>query len=171
MYLCYDLGSRNSFLANCAMAEFKLKSINLIQPSSVILSGHCVAYIKIQKYNSDRNDVITVATLETDEDLLGRPMGGALSMCLPLELEVSDIQLEFGITSKTSHMINNIGAFASRSHCWLNLYCEILRSNGASSSRPLHLKNCVTCRTRAKSFPSTSDGTSLMAPKVLLIAE
>lgn len=152
MYLCYDLGSRNSFLANCAMAEFKLKSINLIQPSSVILSGHCVAYIKIQKYNSDRNDVITVATLETDEDLLGRPMGGALSMCLPLELEVSDIQLEFGITSKTSHMINNIGAFASRSHCWLNLYCEILRSNGASSLAPVTLEELRKLQDEGQEF-------------------
>lgn len=73
-------------------------------------------------------------------------------MCLPLELDVSDIQLEFGITSKTSHMINNIGAFASRSHCWLNLYCELLRSNGASSLAPVTLEELRKLQDEGQEF-------------------
>lgn len=139
MVLCYDMESRSRLLADCAKAQFKLESISLNQPSSVILSNHCVAFIKIQKYNVARNDTLTVATVETDEDLLGRPLGGSLSMCLPLELDVSDIQLEFGLTSKTSYMIHGISSFASRSHCWLNLYCETLKSNGTASSTALTL--------------------------------
>lgn len=129
LFLRHDHDTREALVFNCETARFLLKSITLEQPSGVILSGHCVAFIKIQKYNDVRDNVVTMATLETDEDLLGQPMGQSLSMCLPLKLSAQDIRLEFGLTSKTSYMINGIGSLASRSYCWLNLYCETLRSS------------------------------------------
>lgn len=127
LFLSYDFDLRNKILQDCANARFQLKSIHLDQPSGIIISNHCVAYIKIQKYNDERDGLVDMANLETDDDLLGQPMGKGLTMCLPLATDVNDIRFEFGITSKTSHMMSSITSLASRSHCWFNLYWETLK--------------------------------------------
>lgn len=128
LFLSNDFDMRSKLLLDCAKARFQLKSIHLEQPSGIITSSHWVAYIKIQKYNHDRDGLVDMATLETDDDLLGQPAGSGLTMCLPLNVDVNDVRLEFGITSKTSHMINSLTSLASRSHCWFNLYWETLKS-------------------------------------------
>ncbi|QLQ79656.1 hypothetical protein HG537_0C03040 [Torulaspora globosa] len=127
LFLSYDFDLRNKFLRDCANARFQLKSIHLDQPSGIIISNYCVAYIKIQKYNDDRDGLVDLASLETDDDLLGQPMGRGLTICLPLDTDTNDIRLEFGITSKTSHMVSSLTSLASRSHCWFNLYWETFK--------------------------------------------
>lgn len=127
LFLSYDFDLRNNFLRDCANARFQLKSIHLEQPSGIIISNYCVAYIKIQKYNDERDGLVDLASLETDDDLLGQPMGRGLTICLPLDTDTNDIRLEFGITSKTSHMVSSLTSLASRSHCWFNLYWETFK--------------------------------------------
>lgn len=127
IFLCYDPLLRKQLLDQIFNVRFQLKSVYLSQPSGIIFSHPCVASIKVQTFNSARDGLIDMANLETDSELLGQSKGRGLTICFPLELDVSDVRLEFGLIARTSNLINSFTSLASCSHCWLNLYWETLK--------------------------------------------
>lgn len=127
IFLCYDPLLRKQLLDQIFKVRFQLKSVYLSQPSGIIFSHPCVASIKVQTFNSARDGLIDMANLETDSELLGQSKSRGLTICFPLELDVSDVRLEFGLIARTSNLINSFTSLASCSHCWLNLYWETLK--------------------------------------------
>ncbi|QLG74204.1 hypothetical protein HG535_0G00880 [Zygotorulaspora mrakii] len=127
LFLFYDPPLRASLLDQCARARFQLTSVYLSKPSSVILTHPYFASIKIQTFNRERDGLIDLAVLETDGELLYKSKEKGLTICLPLNVDLSDIRLEFGVISKSSNVMNSFTSLASYSHCWLNLYFETLR--------------------------------------------
>lgn len=134
MFLYYEPGFRQSILDQLLMAKFKMHTIQLNEPSSILFSRPCSACIKIQAYNESRNSLKDFATLETDAESLSRSNENrTITLCFPLELQVSDIRLEFGISARSPHMINTFTSLASYAHCWLNLYWETLKCSTIDS--------------------------------------
>lgn len=127
LFLFYDPPLRKGLLEQCSQSRFQLKSVHLSQPSSAILTHPYVGSIKIQTFNKERDGLIDLAVLETDGELLCKSKEKGLTMCLPLNIDFSDIRMEFGIRSKSSDVMNSFTTFASYAHCWLNLYFETLR--------------------------------------------
>lgn len=133
MLLYYGPQDRTEILEQLVTSKFKVRSVQLKEPSSILFSRHCVASIKLQVFNDERDGVIDLATLETDAELLSHSDGKAITICFPLELDVSDIRLEFGISARSPNLVSGFTALASYAHCWLNLYWETLKCSREDS--------------------------------------
>ncbi|CAR29335.1 hypothetical protein ZYGR_0AD00150 [Zygosaccharomyces rouxii] len=134
MFLYYEPGLRPDILDQLSQSKFKLHTIQLNEPSSILFARPCSACIKIQTFNESRDSVTDLATLETDEELLCRSdEDKTITICFPLELHISDIRLEFGISARSPTVMNNFTALASYAHCWLNLYWETLKCSRIGS--------------------------------------
>ncbi|AQZ13914.1 TEP1 (YNL128W) [Zygosaccharomyces parabailii] len=141
MFLYYEPDVRSEIMKQLAKSRFKICSVQLREPSSVLFSHHCVASIKLQLFNEARDSVIDVATLETDAELLSHPDDKTITICFPLEVDASDIRLEFGISARSQSLMSSFTALASYAHCWLNLYWETLKCSREHTSDYYSLSN------------------------------
>ncbi|GAV55627.1 hypothetical protein ZYGR_0AY00190 [Zygosaccharomyces rouxii] len=143
-FLYYEPELRPDILDQLSRSRFKLHTIQLKQPSSILFSRPCSACIKIQTYNESRDSVTDLATLETDEEFLFQSdEDKTITICCPLELHISDIRLEFNISARSPAMMNNFTALASYAHCWLNLYWETLKCSRIDSKDHYMLSKLV----------------------------
>lgn len=136
MFLYYEPELRYDILDQLSKSRFKLHTIELHGPSGILFSRPCSACIKIQTYNDSRDSVINLASFETQEDKLSSQESDdikVLTINSPLELDISDIRLEFSVSTKSPTLMNNFITFASYAHCWLNLYWETLKCSKIDS--------------------------------------
>ncbi|CCC71126.1 hypothetical protein NCAS_0G02390 [Naumovozyma castellii] len=134
MFLYYDPQYNELILKQLKKSHFKLESIQLMEPSSLIYSNTYLISIKFQTYNESRNGLTDLLILETDGDNQNQMKNKTLLLGnLDLDLNIHDIRVEFKLGTKNSQLINKFTAMASSSHCWFNLYFESLKCSTNSS--------------------------------------
>ncbi|GCF00316.1 telomerase protein component 1 [Zygosaccharomyces mellis] len=153
MFLYYEPDLRPDILYQMSKSKFKVHTIQLKDPSNILFSRPCSACIRIQTYNEFRDSVADLTTLKIEEGLLSQSDNDkTITIHSPLELYISDIRLEFSISTRSPAIINNFTTLASYAHCWLNLYWETLKCSRIDSKHHYMLSKLLCEQDNGQNF-------------------
>ncbi len=132
VFLRYDKSQREQILQNLPSLQFKIISIEFVNPigqfSSEMLrkSNNTTVSMKIQTHSNEEE--AHLKDLFSKECCTGKDSLRSFStkqIIVPnTVIDFSDIRLSFGLRSKKSQFINSISHLSSFSTFWMNLYWE-----------------------------------------------
>lgn len=143
MFLRYELSERSLILETMPYMKFKLISIEFSNPIGKLSAElfkktpKTTVSIKIQTHSENNMELVELFSkyCHSRNDTL-RSLTDKYIIVPNIIVPVPDIQLCFGLFSRTSSFINNVSHLSSFSSCWLNLYWEaVLQARSLDGER------------------------------------